>query len=106
MPVDWDWERVVFDHVKITVRDSAASVAFYKTVLATLDIPPLWENERGAQFANLVIVGGEEPGGPLTARTSAQRCRTGRPKVGWRASAHPQAWGRAGRSTSSTRHPD
>ena len=61
---DWDWERVVFDHVKLTVRDAAASVAFYRTTLATLEIPPLWENERGAQFANLVVVGGE-PGGPI-----------------------------------------
>jgi catechol 2,3-dioxygenase-like lactoylglutathione lyase family enzyme len=63
--VDWDWERVVFDHVKLVVRDPAASVAFYKMLLATLEIPPLWENERGAQFANLVVVGGDEPGGPI-----------------------------------------
>jgi catechol 2,3-dioxygenase-like lactoylglutathione lyase family enzyme len=65
MAVDWDWERVVFDHVKLVVRDAAAGIAFYKAVLATLEIPPLWENERGAQFANLVVVGGEEPGGPI-----------------------------------------
>jgi len=64
MAVDWDWERVVFDHVKIGVRDPAASVRFYKTVLATLEIPPLWEREDGAQFANLVVRGGE-PGGPI-----------------------------------------
>ena len=65
MTIDWDWTRVVFDHVKLVVRDPAASVAFYKAVLATLEIPPLWESERGAQFANLVVVGGEEPGGPI-----------------------------------------
>src|SRR5688572_28258356 len=53
--IDWDWTRVVFDHVQVTVSDAAASVAFYRTVLATLEIPPLWENERGAQFANLVV---------------------------------------------------
>src|SRR5215207_8671995 len=62
---DWDWERVVFDHVKVTVRDAAASVTFYKTALAALEIPPLWENERGAQFANLVFVSGDERGGPI-----------------------------------------
>jgi catechol 2,3-dioxygenase-like lactoylglutathione lyase family enzyme len=62
---DWDWERVVFDHVKLVVRDAAASVGFYTRLLATLEIPPLWENERGAQFANLVVVGGDEPGGPI-----------------------------------------
>jgi catechol 2,3-dioxygenase-like lactoylglutathione lyase family enzyme len=65
MAVDWDWERVVFDHVKLVVRDAAASVAFYKALLATLEIPPLWENERGAQFANLVVVGGDDAGGPI-----------------------------------------
>ena len=64
MAIDWDWDRVVFDHVKLSVRDAAASVAFYQSVLATLEIPPLWENERGAQFANLVVVGGD-PGGPI-----------------------------------------
>ena len=64
MTVDWDWTRVVFDHVKIGVRDPATSIAFYRAVLAALEIPPLWESERGAQFANLVVFGGE-PGGPI-----------------------------------------
>ena len=64
MGVDWDWERVVFDHVKVNVRDAQASVRFYETVLGVLDIPPLWRNERGAQFANLVVVEGD-PGGPI-----------------------------------------
>ncbi len=64
MAIDWDWTRIVFDHVKVGVRDAAASIAFYKSVLATLEIPPLWESERGAQFANLVVFEGE-PGGPI-----------------------------------------
>jgi catechol 2,3-dioxygenase-like lactoylglutathione lyase family enzyme len=57
--VDWDWTRVVIDHVHIRVQDAAASVAFYKAILATLDIPPIWESERGAQLANLVVTDGE-----------------------------------------------
>jgi catechol 2,3-dioxygenase-like lactoylglutathione lyase family enzyme len=65
MSVDWDWERVVFDHVKIPVRDAAASVAFYTKLLEPLGIPPLWESERGAQFANLVVIGEPAPGGPI-----------------------------------------
>ncbi len=65
MAVDWDWERIVFDHVKLGVRDAAASVRFYGAVLATLEIPPLWENERGAQFANLVVSAEPEQGGPV-----------------------------------------
>jgi catechol 2,3-dioxygenase-like lactoylglutathione lyase family enzyme len=63
--VDWDWTRVVFDHVKLSVSDVEASKRFYKTVLGALEIPPLWENERGAQFANLVVVGADEPTVPL-----------------------------------------
>ena len=63
--VDWDWTRVVFDHVKLGVSDVEASKRFYKTVLAALEIPPIWENERGAQFANLVLSGTAEVTAPL-----------------------------------------
>jgi catechol 2,3-dioxygenase-like lactoylglutathione lyase family enzyme len=63
--IDWDWTRVVFDHVKLSVRDAQASIAFYKTVLEPLAIPPLWENEAGAQFANLVVRQGDSPSGPV-----------------------------------------
>jgi catechol 2,3-dioxygenase-like lactoylglutathione lyase family enzyme len=63
--IDWDWTRVVFDHVKIRVRDRDAAVSFYKTVLDPLGIPPLWENERGAQFANLVVSADQESSGPI-----------------------------------------
>ena len=62
---DWDWDRVVFDHVKLTVSDPEASKAFYGTVLAALEIPSLWESERGGQFANLVVVGPGEPTTPI-----------------------------------------
>ena len=65
MAVDWDWERVVFNHVQIGVRDAAESLRFYETVLAELRIPPLWTNETGAQFANLVYSSQSEPGGPV-----------------------------------------
>jgi catechol 2,3-dioxygenase-like lactoylglutathione lyase family enzyme len=62
---DWDWERVVLDHVKLDVRDVEESKRFYRTVLAPLEIPPLWESERGAQFANLVVFAASEPSGPI-----------------------------------------
>lgn len=65
MSVDWDWTRVVFDHVKIVVRDAEASIGFYKTVLEPLGIPPLWESDRGAQFANLVVYADDRPSGPV-----------------------------------------
>ncbi len=64
MAVDWDWTRIVIDHVKLPVRDAVASKRFYTTVLAPLGIPPLWESERGAQFANLVVVEREPLSGP------------------------------------------
>jgi len=56
---DWDWTRVVIDHVHIRVTDAQASVAFYKAILETLGIPPIWEGENGAQLANLVVTDGE-----------------------------------------------
>ena len=59
MSIDWDWTRVVVDHVHIRVRDAKASVAFYKAVLEPLGIPPIWEGENGAQLANLVVTDGE-----------------------------------------------
>jgi catechol 2,3-dioxygenase-like lactoylglutathione lyase family enzyme len=63
--VDWDWTRVVFDHVHVRVRHAADSIAFYKTVLEPLAIPPIWEFEGGAQFANLVVSDDRAPGGPI-----------------------------------------
>jgi catechol 2,3-dioxygenase-like lactoylglutathione lyase family enzyme len=63
--VDWDWTRVVIDHVHIRVRHARDSIAFYKTVLAPLAIPPIWEGENGAQFANLVVSDDRAPGGPI-----------------------------------------
>jgi len=62
---DWDWNRIVFDHVKLTVSDPEASKAFYRTVLGALEIPPLWEDDRGGQYANLVVIGPGEPGTPI-----------------------------------------
>ena len=63
--IDWDWTRVVFDHVKIGVSDVEESKRFYRTVLAALEIPPLWESERGGQYANLVVSGADEVTAPL-----------------------------------------
>jgi catechol 2,3-dioxygenase-like lactoylglutathione lyase family enzyme len=62
--VEWDWTRVVIDHVQLSVRDAASSIAFYKALLEPLGIPPLWESEQGAQFANLVVVARDERSGP------------------------------------------
>ena len=42
----------------------ASSIAFYKALLEPLGIPPIWESEQGAQFANLVVVARDERSGP------------------------------------------
>jgi catechol 2,3-dioxygenase-like lactoylglutathione lyase family enzyme len=63
--IDWDWTRVVIDHVTLTVRDADESRRFYETVLAPLEIPPLWTGERGGQFANLVYGQSSEPQGTV-----------------------------------------
>ncbi len=63
---DWDWNRVVFDHVKLTVSDpEATKVVLPARCWPTLEIPPIWENERGGQYANLVVVGPGEPSTPI-----------------------------------------
>ena len=62
---DWDWTRIVFDHVKLGVSDAEASKRFYRTVLGALEIPPLWESDQGAQYANLVVSGTAEVTSPL-----------------------------------------
>jgi catechol 2,3-dioxygenase-like lactoylglutathione lyase family enzyme len=62
--IDWDWTRIVIDHVALAVSDAEESVRFYKTVLEPLGIPPIWESERGAQLANLVVRQADTAGGP------------------------------------------
>jgi catechol 2,3-dioxygenase-like lactoylglutathione lyase family enzyme len=56
---DWDWNRVVVDHVHLRAADPAASLAFYGALMGALDIPALWQGETGAQWANLVVTAGE-----------------------------------------------
>jgi catechol 2,3-dioxygenase-like lactoylglutathione lyase family enzyme len=64
-PVDWDRSRIVFDHIRIGVRDPDESTAFYATVLEPLGIPPVWRDERGAQFASFVFTADREPSAPV-----------------------------------------
>jgi catechol 2,3-dioxygenase-like lactoylglutathione lyase family enzyme len=70
--VDWDWTRIVFDHVQISVRDAQKSVAFYTALLEPLGIPSLAEFEGGAQLANLVIVARDETSGPVHLAFAAE----------------------------------
>jgi catechol 2,3-dioxygenase-like lactoylglutathione lyase family enzyme len=56
---DWDWDRIVVDHVHLRTADLAASLDFYGALMAALDIPALWRDETGTQWANLVVTAGE-----------------------------------------------
>ena len=58
---DWDWTRLVFDHVHVRATDPPASLRFYAAALDALEIPPLWQRDDGAQWANLVVTAGEQP---------------------------------------------
>jgi catechol 2,3-dioxygenase-like lactoylglutathione lyase family enzyme len=40
---EWDWSRIVVDHLDVHASDYAESVRFYETVLAPLAIPKLAE---------------------------------------------------------------
>jgi catechol 2,3-dioxygenase-like lactoylglutathione lyase family enzyme len=62
---DWHRSRIVFDHVKIGVRNADASERFCGTVLARLGIAPLWESGEGAQYANLVLSETADTAAPL-----------------------------------------
>ena len=63
--MDWDWTRIVFDHVHIGVRDRASSERFYAAVLAPLGIPVIVDRGDSVEFPNFGLVGGRPPGGPL-----------------------------------------
>jgi catechol 2,3-dioxygenase-like lactoylglutathione lyase family enzyme len=55
-PEDWDWSRLVVDHLDLHVVNFAESVRFYETVLAPLEIPKLYEREGEACFTHVNVV--------------------------------------------------
>jgi catechol 2,3-dioxygenase-like lactoylglutathione lyase family enzyme len=55
-PEDWDWSRLVVDHLDLHVANFAESVRFYETVLAPLEIPKLYEREGEACFTHVNVV--------------------------------------------------
>src|SRR5919201_67968 len=54
--LDWDWSRIVIDHVDVHASDYDASVRFYEVVLAPLGIRKLAVEADGwTCFANLNV---------------------------------------------------
>ena len=63
-PGDWDWTRIVVDHVEVHASDYAESVRFYETVLAPLGIPQIAvtdETDELTCFANFAVVDRRPP---------------------------------------------
>ena len=58
-PSEWDWTRIVVDHVDVHASDYPESVRFYETVLAPLGIPTISKTEESACFTNLNVVARE-----------------------------------------------
>jgi catechol 2,3-dioxygenase-like lactoylglutathione lyase family enzyme len=58
---DWDWTRIVVDHVDLHASDYAASVRFYETVLAPLGIPRIAQADGSTCFTNVNIVDRSPP---------------------------------------------
>ena len=58
---EWDWTRIVIDHIDLHASDYARSVQFYETVLATLGIPRLGESGEGTCFTNVNVVNRRPP---------------------------------------------
>src|SRR3954451_2914236 len=58
---NWDWTRVIFDHVHLRVSDLERSRAFYLAALEPLGIPLLLDTPGLVQFANLALSADKPP---------------------------------------------
>src|SRR5690349_20869709 len=54
---EWDWTRIVVDHVEVSASDYAESIRFYETILEPLGIPRIRTDEADvACFTVLDVV--------------------------------------------------
>ena len=53
---EWDWTRIVVDHIDVHASNYGASVRFYETVLASLGIPRISQSEEATCFTNVNVV--------------------------------------------------
>jgi Glyoxalase/Bleomycin resistance protein/Dioxygenase superfamily len=60
-PEEWDWTRVVVDHLDLHTSRFPESVRFYEAVLAPLGIPKLYQRERSACFTHVNVVDAQPP---------------------------------------------
>jgi hypothetical protein len=55
-PEEWDWTRLVVDHLDVHASRYRESVHFYEVVLAPLGIPKIFERDREACFTHFNVV--------------------------------------------------
>jgi catechol 2,3-dioxygenase-like lactoylglutathione lyase family enzyme len=54
-PSEWDWTRIVVDHLDVHASDYRESVRFYETALAPLGIPRIAETDDWTCFTNVNV---------------------------------------------------
>jgi catechol 2,3-dioxygenase-like lactoylglutathione lyase family enzyme len=54
-PTEWDWTRIVVDHLDVHASDYGESVRFYETVLEPLAIPRIAETHEWTCFTNVNV---------------------------------------------------
>jgi catechol 2,3-dioxygenase-like lactoylglutathione lyase family enzyme len=57
----WDWTRIVVDHLDVHASDYGLSVRFYETVLAPLGIPRIGASDEATCFTNVNVVDRKPP---------------------------------------------
>jgi hypothetical protein len=60
-PTEWDWTRIVVDHLDVHASDYGESVRFYETVLAPLGIPTIHKTPESACFTNVNVIAQKPP---------------------------------------------
>jgi catechol 2,3-dioxygenase-like lactoylglutathione lyase family enzyme len=60
-PSEWDWTRIVFDHVHLRVADVQESRRFYELVLAPLGLPLMSDTPHFVQFPNFALSDDKAP---------------------------------------------
>ena len=58
---EWDWSRVVIDHLDLHASDFSESVRFYSVVLSPLGVPKLYERDGEACFTHVNVVDRKPP---------------------------------------------
>ncbi|MGH3030391.1 MAG: hypothetical protein ACRDNE_06430 [Gaiellaceae bacterium] len=53
---EWDWTRIVVDHIDVHASNYAESVRFYETVLTPVGIPRIGQSNEGTCFTTVNVI--------------------------------------------------